>query len=420
MSRSFKYTVREGDTVEDLSTRFYGVPSEYPKIVNANPSISKTELDIFPNQTLIIPERAPLNVQRNEEDSGENRVVIDIDGVRFEDVWGMTIKFSIDVAADSFSFQLPFNPDDPLLRDTFKPFQYKSIEIFIGGVLRLTGTVINTLPVTETNKKSLKVSGYSTCGVLNDCNLPTSEYPPVYKNITFFEICKIVAGAFNIEVTDNVGDNFRFAEVKIGKTDKVYSFLSKLAKKRGVLITSDVEGNLIIQRTTEDKAEFTFTEGEPNILGITANYQGQKGFTTFTGLFEAKDSLDTIGDDSAEVKDEFISDVSTPRPFVFEVDEIEEGSIEEATDAMMRRSWAERISYNLTFEGFRDPNGNLWRDNKRINIFYPGVMIYNTTEFLIKNVELIKDDAKNITKMTVVLPQSYNNEDLEGLPWLED
>ena len=420
MSKRFSYTVKDGDTVQDLSTRFYGVPSDYPKIVNANPSISKNNLQISAGQILIIPRKIPLNLQRNETDDLTNTVVIDIDGKIFEDFWGFKLKLSIEKAADVFSFQLPWNPENENLKNTFLPFQYKDIEIRIGGVLQFTGTIVNIVPEVTTERRTLKVSGYSTCGILNDCNLPTSAYPLEFQNATFFDICKALTTPFEIEVTDAVGDNFQFEEVDIKPTDKVYGFLAKLAKKRGLLITSDIEGNLIIQKSTEETADFTFKEGEPDILAIGAKYDGQSGFTTFTGLVDAEDTLDPIGDDSHEIKDEFMSQVSSARPFVFEIDEIDEGNLIGATEAMLRRSWAKRISYSLTLKGWRDPDDNLWRDNKRINVEYPGVMIYNVTEFLITDIELIKDESKNVTKMTLVLPQSYSDEELEGLPWLQE
>ena len=299
------------------------------------------------------------------------------------------------------------------------PFQYKVVQIFIGGVLRLTGNVVNVLPATGTNKRILKISGYSTCGVMNDCMLPTSAYPPVFQTTTFFDICQAVASAFNIKVFDAVGDNIPFEEVDIKPTDKVYLFLSKLAKKRGVLLTSDVEGNLIIQRTTDEKAEFTFVEGEPDITGITADYKGQKGFTTYTGLLDASDTISGIGDDSAEVVNEFLQSVAVQRPFVFEVDELEEGDIKTATEAKLRRSLVDMISYTAIFAGWRDPNKKLWADNTRLNVLYPSVMIFRTTEFLISSIDLQKQDDKLITTVKLILPQSYNTEELENVPWLE-
>lgn len=419
MSRTFTYIVREGDTVQDLSARFYGTQADYPKIVNANPKVAKSNLEIFTGQVLVIPAKKVLNEQLSEDDSGKDDVLIDVDGTQYTDVWNFSLKRSIDKAADTFVFEIPFDPKNELTKSSFLPFQYKPVQIFIGGVLRLTGNIVNVVPSTGTNKRILKISGYSTCGVMNDCMLPTSAYPPVFQTSTFFDICQTIASAFNIEVFDAVGDNTVFEEVDIKPTDKAYSFLSKLAKKIGVLLTSDVEGNLIIQKATDESAEFTFEEGEPDITAITASYKGQKGHTTYTGLVDAKDSLDALGDDSAEVVNEFMQNVAIQRPFVFEVDEIEEGSIQAATEAKLRRSLVDMVSYSAILKGWRDPNGKLWTDNFRLNVTYPSVMIFRTTEFLISAVDLQGDDDKKITRITLILPQSYSDESLENVPWLD-
>ena len=47
------YTVQPSDTLQDISSRFYGVSSKYQRIVNANPEIKNN--NIFVGQVLIIP-----------------------------------------------------------------------------------------------------------------------------------------------------------------------------------------------------------------------------------------------------------------------------------------------------------------------------------------------------------------------------
>lgn len=415
MSKTIKYTVRAGDSLTDIATRFYGVPSEYPKIVDANPDIPS--LEVFVGQELTIPAKQVLNPQRSEKDTGKDDVLIQVDGIDYKNTWNFSLKTSIDKAADEYVFEIPWNPEDAQVKESFLPFQYKIVQIFIGGLLRFTGSVINVVPTIGTDKRILKISGYSTCGVLNDCMFPTSKYPLVFKDNTLFDICSFLASAYSIKVLDGVGDNIPFEEVDLKATEKLYKFISKLAMKRGSLLTSDVEGNLIIQRTTDEKATFTFEEGEPDIIGITAEYKGQDAHSTFTGIVDMKDSFISAGDDKVTVKDKFMSDVVS-RHFVFELDEIEEGNIQQATEARLRRSLAKRIRYSVVVKGWRDPNGDLWVDNKRMNLFYPSAMIFRTTEFLISAVHLSKTDDKKTTQLTLILPQSYNTDELENVPWL--
>lgn len=415
MSDSRPYTVQKGESIQDIATREYGVPAEYPRIYNSNPQLGNEVLDVQPGQVIKITPIPKLNNEIEIDNLTDDSEII-IDNTKFNTVWALKIETSLDMAADQFSFQLPWDPDDFDLRELFRPFSYKRIEIRVGGVLQLTGTIINIKPVKTTNKSVLQISGYSLCGVLNDCMYPANK-EATFLNSTFFEICRTLAEPFNISVDDKVGDEYTFDEVKIKKTDKVYKFMAEIAKKRGVLITSLPDGNLVIQKTTEEESQFTFKEGKPNILKISGDYKGQDGFTHFTGILEAQDVDEKIESDSRTVVDDFISDTANIRPFVFEVADINSGAIEQATIAKMRRSWARRISYKLTVNGWRDPSNSLWHDNQLIKVFYPSVMIYNTTEFLISKMERTIDDSKKITMLTLVMPHSYNDKDLDGVPW---
>lgn len=418
MSKRRVYTVVQGDTVEDLAARFYGVPSLYPKIIEANPFIAGREgNEIFQGETLTIPDISQVDDQ--SEDDGTDDVTIHIDEVIFPNFTGFNLKLSMDKAADEFSFFTHWDPENLELRNIFRPFQYNKVEVFIGGKLKLTGNLINLGPVSDTDTSTLNVSGYSKSGILNDCNVPISAYPLSYKALTLIEIAKTLTQTFNITVTDETDDTFVFEEVDLKPTDKVYSFLAGLCKKRGSLLTSLPNGNLVIQKSNTQKATLSLVEGSPNILGMAVNYQGQNGFTSVSGLLKGKDTSDPATDDSFTETDQFMADVSESRPLVVELDDIGTGTLQDAVKAKLRRLLAERISYTISIEGWRDQNGQLWADNTRINVEYPSMMIYNITEFIIRNVEFTQDESKNIAKLTLVLPQSYSDEPLEGLPWVE-
>jgi len=419
MSKRKTYVVQEGDTVQDISARFLGVPALYPKILESNLYITSRPNDnVFPGDVLIIPDLDLIEPDFGEDDF-TTTVKILIDGVDFPNFSEFSLELSMDRAADQFSFVSPWEPENEILKNIFIPFKYNDVKIFIGGVLKLTGTIINVIPTTS-ETSSLQVEGYSKCGILNDCNMPLSSYPLVYKTLTIGDISNTLVQPFNLTSIDNTVDTFVFEDVDIKPTSKVYSFLSGLCKKRGSLITSLPDGNIVIQKATTEKASFSLVQGSPNIVSITANFNGQGGYTSVSGLLKGKDTDEaTADDDSFTETDKFMVAESASRPLVIEFDDIEIGALQAGVKSKLRRMLADRISYSIVLEGWRDPNGALWEDNMRVNIEYPLVMIYNITEFLVRNVELSQESDKEIAKLTLVLPQSYNDEELEGLPWLE-
>jgi nucleoid-associated protein YgaU len=51
-----RYTVQAGDTLSKISREFYGDPTQYTKIFNANRNVLKDPNAIQPGQELVIPE----------------------------------------------------------------------------------------------------------------------------------------------------------------------------------------------------------------------------------------------------------------------------------------------------------------------------------------------------------------------------
>lgn len=59
MTPTFKeYTVQKGDTLQKISKKFYGTTKKWTKIYNANKDTMKGPNQIYPGQTISIPERA--------------------------------------------------------------------------------------------------------------------------------------------------------------------------------------------------------------------------------------------------------------------------------------------------------------------------------------------------------------------------
>ncbi len=51
------YTVQKGDTLSEIAQKFYGDPSEFPRIFEANRPMLKDPDEIYPGQVLRIPQQ---------------------------------------------------------------------------------------------------------------------------------------------------------------------------------------------------------------------------------------------------------------------------------------------------------------------------------------------------------------------------
>ena len=76
------------------------------------------------------------------------------------------------------------------------------------------------------------------------------------------------------------------------------------------------------------------------------------------------------------------------------------------------------IEVTAKVDGWRDMNGDLWRENRKINLKAPNVYLFNDYEYLIKNVVLDKNESGGETAtLTLVMPESFTGEFPISLPW---
>ena len=132
------HTVLPGETLQDISRKYYGVESDYVIILKANSFLKESEF-VEAGETLVIPDPFEVEFFREEvlEDLTEdNYIDIEVAGLYIEKFINFSIKRSIDQAADQFSFvvQWDHKKDDDLKR-VFEPFAYSDIEIRIRGLL---------------------------------------------------------------------------------------------------------------------------------------------------------------------------------------------------------------------------------------------------------------------------------------------
>ncbi len=409
------YVVIQGDTLSVISARMYGDSTLYPKILYANQQI-KSSVPLQAGQSLIIPD---LDENENALVSGETEkdlVTFEIDGVNFTDFTEINIQLSIDVIADSFSLNVPFEPDVEIYRNTFKPFKFQKARIFVGKELILTGNVVNIEPSIDVESNNLKIEGYSTPGILSDCTYPPNAYPLSFSDVTLNEILRQTVGFFNLDLIDNVNDEYSYTNIDVTPGEKVSDFIIDLAQKRACLLYSTLDGKLAVSKSSKESAKFTLKQGDPNIINIKPNFNGQIAYTTITGLLGLSDVI--LDADSYTEEDKFMSSAGVSRPYVFNISDVDTGTLSDVVKSKLRRNWSERVSFTVTVEGWRNPLGEIWKDNTRILIHYPSALIYNPFEFLIKTVRLKKSSDEYTAELDLVFPQSFDiDEELESLPW---
>ena len=410
------YNVKAQDTLEGVSLKQYGLTTESARIASANPSIADQQ-NLKPGTILVIPDIDNASTNKNPATvtaSNKDEVSLLIEGKIFTFWTDIFITRSMDTIGDTFGFRAAWTPDNPDYRRIFKPFQYQDVVVYLGGEKLITGTAINLNLTSAANRMDLNISGYSKPAVLNDVMAPTSAYPLEFSGMNLQQITETLVTPFGLGVVFKAPVGAAFSNVGLEPQQHIYQFLIDLAQQRGLVISSDTDGNLIYQQSTTEPPKSSIIEGKPPFISSNVIFDGQKRFSVFAAL---GDGWEKGEGQKAIVEDTAIKNAGVLRPMIYKAQDISAGDLNTAAIAKLGRSIADSIEIMVEVDSWRDREGNLWRDNQRVIFQAPGNMLYTQEEYIIRSVQYVKSPHTQTALLTLVFPESYSGEVRSSYPW---
>jgi prophage tail gpP-like protein len=417
------HTVKAGDLLYLLSTKYYGVPGKWQTIVNANPQLkgrgkaSDGSPLIFKGDVLIIPENIetikPETVINAES---KDQVTIKINGNKFAFFSDFNLTTEIN-SLDTFNFTAPFNPDDIIYRDAFRPFSYTKCDVFYGSQLWFSGLLLAPQSQSSTDSKTISLSGYPKCGILNDSCLSISKFPIEFNNQDLQKIANIMISDFGIssDFPDGAGNPFK--KVTPEPENKILEFLIELANQRGLLLTNNALGNLVFWKAKTGTLSATFKEGETPFMSCAPTFNPQDFYSHITGIMPAKQGT---ASEKFTVINNYLASKGITKHYNYTISDAEQSDIQTAVKSKAGFMFANSVQYQLTVQGHRNRTGELYQKNTLISVLAPGAMIYNDTKFLIKKASLSRSsDGGDVTILDLVLPESYSGQIPAKLPFEE-
>jgi prophage tail gpP-like protein len=401
------YTVKDGDTLERVSTIVYGTPSEVALLQSANPQAAG---GLVTGAVLIIPELEAESDRRPLEADQENEVSLAIDGVPFRFWTSITVRRSMD-SMDSFGFAAPFEPDNAEFRAAFVPLKFQRAQVFVGGAPLFTGVLVNVPPSSNVEEATVDAQGYALAAVLNDVTVAVGQ-PIEFNGLTLREISTQMAKPFGLvpEFTSDPGPTIDRAV--IAQSGKILPFWISLAQQQNLVIGSTPLGQPLFQRTTTAGPVQRLEEGSSPVRSVSAQFNPQQYYSHVTAT--VPESLFSDGA-TYTAANPFLKGVL--RPLVFTAGDLTPGEAEKAANAKLGRMFANALSYTVELAGWRDARGDLWRPNTIVRLLAPEAMVYNETQFLVRAVELSRDAKSDTTRLDLILPGAFEGQAPEVLPW---
>ncbi|WP_298702685.1 phage baseplate assembly protein [uncultured Variovorax sp.] len=384
-----------------------------------------------------------------------NRVSLEVSGVRYEGWKGVRITQGIEQLAGTFSLDVTQKWPDQAVDFPIEPGEACTLKI--GDDVMITGYIDIVGEVEGTEEHTIRVEGRDRTGDLVDCSAPSTEWT----GLTFEYIAAELLKPYNIELLTQVetsGGGYvakkpgkhKAPAAKAGKGggrlprkasnsgETVHRLLEKLAKIQGVLLISDRKGGLVVTRAglngrATDKLELgrnlkspiNYERSFANLFSeITVKGQAHGassgGLPVLSGAASVK-PVATVKRSGAAAPGSITvgsKSIQRYRPLII--------NAEDQADAKRCRDRAEweagtrearSRKFVVQVQGWRQSDGSIWEINTLTNLLKHR-RVGENEDMLVSNIEYTLDlSGGTVCIMTLYSPEAYDV--LKEIPKIE-
>ena len=290
---------------------------------------------------------------------------------------------------------------------------FKEAIVYIGDEPVLSGFVESYEPSYGASEHGVRIGGRSRTCDLVDCmpELGTGQF----KGYTLDAIARALCGYFGIGVVVECDVGDPLTDAMLEKTETAFSFLEKLARLRSVMLTDDVNGNLVLTQAGKKGSAGALIQGQ-NILTASAKLTGNQRFQQYVVLSQTP--VAQSGDDAKPQVTGSATDPGCPRNRRY-VEMAENPS--NPDQAAKRAKWRALHNFGISTEatitvpGWRQPDpsgspaGALWDTNLLVPVTSPFLAI--DRQLLIGKVQFLLDEnGGRRTELTVAPQEAFTPE----------
>lgn len=326
-----------------------------------------------------------------------SEIALYVDGYKYGGWLSARVTRSIEQLAHDFELSLTEKWADSMLPRAIRPGA--ACFLFIDGDPVIVGYVDDVKPSYSGSSHTLTVSGRSKTGDLVDCTAASFHY----RGQTLAQLAAKLCLPFGIEVVVETDVGGPFLTLKPNEGDSVFQALDAAARIRGVLLTTNASGDLVITRASYETLPYPLVLGF-NIKAGEGEFSLKDRFSQYTLKGQQNGSAmlppELAARPSAKATDPV---VTRHRPLTIIADEpIDVAAAKSGVqfEVNVRAGRSQRVTY--TVAGWKHPMG-LWEPNVLVPVSDQFLGI--TGVRLITAVEYTIGDAGEETKLTL-MPRS--------------
>ncbi|MFU2132092.1 phage baseplate assembly protein [Gallibacterium anatis] len=206
-----------------------------------------------------------------------------LNGLIFSGWKALSVTRSLEAMSGHFELGIAVRPED----DVSVLQVGASLVLKMNGQTVITGYLDDLTQNISGNNKDVRISGRDKTADLVDCSVIHTSYH--FRNQTAKQIATALCQPFGISVvwqvkTPEANEMIAVWQVEPGET--VFDTLTKLARHKGILVTSDVNGNLVFtEPTTQVKGELVLGQ---NILELETTDSWANRFSLYRVIGDAE------------------------------------------------------------------------------------------------------------------------------------
>ncbi len=276
----------------------------------------------------------------------------------------------------------------------------------IEGETVMQGFVDDAEPFVTDEDYGVNVTGRDTTADLIDCSAIYRSGQ--WTNAKLDRIARDVASPFNIPVVVDVDVGDPFPSFNIEEGERAFETLDRAARMRGVLLTTDGTGRLILTRASTGAAVANLTQGVHRIKygSVITSWKERYSKIIVKGQGKGNDSEfgAAVAHGSAFAVD---TAITRYRPLVVISEQHGKG-----VNFQARAEWERNIRRGrgtrgrFIVQGWRNDAGKVWRPNMLVNVQYPALDI--SENLLVVKPDFFLDERRGkVTELQFAHPSAF-------------
>lgn len=307
---------------------------------------------------------------------------------------------------DAWEYQ---KSDDNYSRWYLKPGD--EVEVYIDKDLVITGYIDQVDASFDDKSRDFSVHGRDVTADLVDC-AASLENAKNYSNLNLYQLATILAKPYGITVILDADPGKRFSRVSVEHGQSVHNVLDILCKQRGVLLTTNKDGDLVITEPASLTADIAIVEGQ-NLKSGNFSLDHKQRFSKYVVYGQSATQGNWGNSLARKTKSTATDDAVTryrPKVSVAERDASQNETIKQAQWEAAYAA-ARGTKFNAVVNGWRQgdkTSASLWLPNSIVEVQAPslglsGEMLIETVSYKLSNGE----NGGEITEMTITKPDAW-------------